>query len=273
MSKAQLLNQNYESLVEDYSQAKKNAYDSLLDLAKTISKALQKLGERKWKTWLKDSRVKLNQTQAYKFVAVAKFHQNNLQLTEGIKNINIEKAYLLTRIKEPEKQTEVAEEIIEADFTVKQTKKAVELINAEIPTKEALKQAKEEINTQKKVTPEKVPKELYDKLKQDYENLLAKYQQMQGNIIQSDKPETTTKPDGTLDKINRRVALKGYWIPVSSHMNLEAEGIELDIKYDAISNAKKLYNLDLDDPPPVEALNTGLMKTASIPSENTRATL
>lgn len=273
MSKLELINQNYESLVEDYSEAKKNAYKSLLDLAKTISKSLQQLGERKWKTWLKDSRVNLNQTQAYKFVAVAKFHQNNLQLTEGIKNINIEKAYLLTRIKEPEKQTEVAEEIIEANFTVKQTKKAVELINAEVPTKEALKQAKEEINTQRKITPEKVPKELFDKLKQDYDNLLAKYQQMQGNVVSSDKPELTTQEDGALDKTNRRVALKGYWIPVSSHMNLEAEDIEIDIKYDAINNAKKLYNLELEDPPPVEVLEIGLIKNASILSENTRATL
>lgn len=273
MNKLQTTNQNYESLVEDYSQAKKNAYNSLLNLAKTISKALQQLGERKWKTWLKDSRINLNQTQAYKFVAVAKFHQNNLQLTEGIKNIHIEKAYLLTRIKEPEKQTEVAEEIIEADFTVRQTKKAVELINAEVPTEEALKRAKDELNTQRKITPEKVPKELYDKLKQDYENLLAKYKQLQGNIVQPDKPEITTEKDGALDKTNRRVALKGYWIPLSSHMNLEAEGIEFDIKYDAISNAKTLYNLELDDPPPIEVLEIGFIKTEPIPSKNIRATL
>lgn len=243
MNKLQITNQNYEILVEDYSQAKKNAYNSLLDLAKTISKALQQLGERKWKIWLKDSRVNLNQTQAYKFVAVAKFHQNNLQLTEGIKNINIEKAYLLTRIKESGKQAEVAEEIIEADFTVKQTKKAVELINAEVPTIEALKQAKEVTNNQRKIMPEKVPKELYDKLKKDYENLLIEYQQLLEN---SNKPAITDKPDGYIDKVNRLYAYKGYLIPISDFMNVDVEKPDDTLKYDVINNAKSLYGLDLD---------------------------
>lgn len=273
MSKAQLINQNYEALVELYIQAKTQAQVSLINYASVLEEALAKLGKRQWINWLADARINIQKSQAYKFVALSIHCKNSVQLTGLLKNTNIEKAYLITKIKKPERQAEVAEKIIEADFTVKQTKKAVELINENLPTEEALKQAKEEINTQKKITPEKVPKELYDKLKQEYENLLAKYQQMQGNVVQSNEPETTNKVDGTFDKINRRVALRGYWIPVSSHMNIEAEGIELDIKYDAISNAKKLYNLDLDAPPPVEVLDAGLIKTEPIPSENTRATL
>lgn len=246
MNKVQILSQDYENLVDDYSKAKKNAYNSLLDLAKTISKALQQLGERKWKNWLKDSRVNLNLTQAYKFVAVAKFHQNNLQLTEGIKNINIEKAYLLTRIKEPEKQAEAAEEIIEADYTVKQTKRAVELINSQMPLDDALKKAKQEHFSQRKITPEKVPKELYDKLKQDYDNLLAKYNQLKSKPIEPEKPKTTNEPDGTIDKENKLYAYKGYWLPLSDWMNADTENQDETFRYDAINNAKKLYNLNLE---------------------------
>lgn len=268
-----MINQNYETFIESYVQAKTQAQVSLINYANVLEEALVSLGKKQWINWLSDARVNLQKSQAYKFVALSLHCKNSVQLTGLLKNTNIEKAYLITKIKKPERQAEVAEKVIEADFTVKQTKKAVELINENLPTDEALKQAKEEINTQRKITPEKVPKELYDKLKQDYENLLAKYQQMQGNIIQSDKPELTNLMDGTLDKVDRKVAYKGYWIPLSNHMNIEAEGIGIDIKYDAISNAKKLYNLELEDPPPVAVLEVGLMNTASIPSENTRATL
>lgn len=273
MSKSQLINQNYETFIESYIQAKTQAQVSLINYANVLEEALTKLGKKQWINWLSDARVNLQKSQAYKFVALSLYCKNSVQLTGLLKNTNIEKAYLITKIKKPERQAEIAEKVIEADFTVKQTKKAVELINENLPTDEALKQAKEEINTQRKITPGKVPKELYDKLKQDYENLLAKYNQLQGNIVQSDKPEITTEKDGTLDKINRRVALRGYWIPVSSHINIEAEGIEIDIKYDAISNAKTLYNLELDDPPPIEILDAGLINTKSIPSKNTRTTL
>lgn len=252
MSKAVLIKANYEELVDSYIEAKQEACNALLNLANTISLALNNLGERQWKQWLKDSRINLNQTQAYKFVAVSKFHKNNLQLTEGLNNLNIEKAYLLTRIKESERQEEVAPQIIEADFTVKETKTVVKLINDNVPTEEALKQAKEVINSRKKITPEKVPKEEYDKLKIEYETLLAKYNNLlkQNSNSQSKEPEATDSPDGTLDKEKRLFAYKGYWLPISDFMNINTNNLEY-LKPDAISNAKRLYNLDLEPHPPI----------------------
>lgn len=268
MSKSQLISQDYEAFIELYIDAKTQTQVSLINYANVLEEALTKLGKKQWINWLSDTRVNLQKSQAYKFVALSLHCKNSVQLTGLLKNTKIEKAYLITKIKKPERQAEVAEKVIEADFTVKQAKKVVELVNEDLPTEEALKQAKEEINNQRKITPEKVPKELYDKLKEDYENLLAQYKQLQGNIVQSDKPEMTIEKDGTLDKINRKIAFKGYWIPVSSHINIEAKGIELDIKYDAISNAKKFYNLDLDDHLPVMILKEEKTKIEASALEN-----
>lgn len=246
MSKMELLNSEYEGFIKSYTLAKQNAQKSFIEYANVLEEALTKLGKKQWVNWLSDTRINLQKSQAYKFVALSLHCRNSVQLTGLLKNTNIEKAYLITKIKEPEKQAEAAEEIIEADYTVKQTKRAVELINNQVPLDDALKQAKQEHFSQRKITPEKVPKELYEKLKQDYDNLLAKYNQLKSKPIEPEKPKTTNEPDGTIDKENKLYAYKGYWLPLSDWMNANTENPDETFRYDAIRNAQKLYNLNLE---------------------------
>jgi len=121
--------ENYESLVSSYENAVKDVCKSILEVGNIISKAFDELGEQKWKDWLKDERINLNITQAYKFKAVSKFYQNNLQLTEGIKSIGIEKAYLLTKIEDEKIREDLAGQIIDAEFTVNKTRQIVKELN------------------------------------------------------------------------------------------------------------------------------------------------
>lgn len=249
MSKAELAKANYEELVKKYVQAQKQTQDLLMNYANVIAEAIEQLGKKQWIKWLSDSRVNLQKSQAYKFVALSAHCKNSVQLTGLLKDKQIEKAYLLTKIKEPEKQNEIAGKIIDADFTVKQTKKAVELINNDFSTEQAIEEARKITPKviENKIRPPTIPKEEFDKLKHEYDSLLAKYKQLleQQSKPKANEPEPTEQPDGTIDKENRRYAYKGYWLPVSEAMNIDAKDTEY-MKYDAISNAKRLYNLDIE---------------------------
>ncbi len=265
MSKKHPFDEQYETLVITFLQAKKEASQSFIELGNVISQALSTLGERKWKIWLKDSRVGLKLTQAYKFIAVTKFLKNNIQLTEGLKHTGIEKAYLITKLEDDTAKEELAEKIIDADFTVKQTKQIVSKIKKENKTPA---QAIEEIKNLPKVSktnPEKIPiSTKYKQLQSDYDALLKEKKELEEKIkLLSNNNKTidakntsfegteilkepidSDEPDFTIDEKLHAITYKGKKIPVSSTIKLDPNNksyLEIIVKQEA----KNKFNLDL----------------------------
>ena len=267
MSKKLVFDKDYETLVLSYEQAKKEVGKSIIEVGNVIDKALKDLGETKWQKWLKDSRVRLNLTQAYKFIAVSKFFQNNLQLTECIKSTGIEKAYLITKIEDEEIREELAGQIIDAEFTVKQTKQAVSIIKNENKTPT---EAIETVKTLPKllaVRPERksVPIQEFNNLKAEYEKLLKEKQELEKCL--KNKPESNIKntisqeetalqeerlkkpvksdlPEDTLNKERHSIVVKGWEIPIPAGIPFDENNTE-KMKFSAMNTARNLYKLDL----------------------------
>jgi len=251
-------------LILSYEQAKKEVAKSIIEVGNAISKALDELGEKKWKKWLKDSRVQLNQTQAYKFIAVSKFFQNNLQLTECIKSTGIEKAYLLTKIEDEKIREEFAGKIIDAEFTVFQTRQVISKINDESKSPvEAIK----EVKSIPKLPVDKpdrktVSIEEFNKLQADYDKLLNEKQELEEKLssmqkISKDKeapkeneaeilkePVDSDAPDFTIDEKLHAVVFKGKKIPISRNLKLTGKDNNY-LEIIAIREAKEKFEIDL----------------------------
>lgn len=179
----------YENLVESYIKARNRAGESILEMANICLKAKTQLGTKQWPEWLKDSRINIKKSQGMKFIAVAKNFTEGLQSTGFLNQKGIEEAYLLTRVKDDSIREEVAEEIIDADFTVKQTREVVKKVEKDkIPIKQAVEEVKNQIIIKKpKVEKKTIPKEDYDKLKQEYDSLVAEKLELEELIQQLQK--------------------------------------------------------------------------------------
>lgn len=265
MSKKLVFDKQYETLILSYEQAKKEVGKSIIVVGNTISQALQELGEKKWTQWLKDERVGLNLTQAYKFITVSKFFQDNIQLTECMKSTGIEKAYLLTKIKNETLREEIAGQIIDAEFTVKQTKQVVSKIQNENKSPvEAIEEIKNLPKLPAVITERKtVPIQEFNNLKANYEKLLKEKQELENRLqantsTKPQKPEipqTNTEeelkepvksdlPEYTLNKERRSIVIKGYELPIPLGIKVDEQAME-NIKIGAIYNAKNHHSLDL----------------------------
>jgi len=184
----------FENLANSYNSAKNNAKDFVLEMANICLKAKEQLHKKKWTEWLKDKRIQLKKSQAKKFVAIAKVFTKGGQSTDLLNAKGIEKAYLLTKIDDDVLRNEFASGIIEANFSVKQTRRAVAIMqnNNKSPT-QAIEEVKNLPKTSAiKQTAKTVPLEVYDKLKNDYETLMAEKKDLEEKLKKSSK--STTMP-------------------------------------------------------------------------------
>jgi hypothetical protein len=184
MSKPININNVYENLVESYLNARNRAGNALLEMANICLKAKEQLKRKEWLEWLKDPRIKLRRSQAMKFIAVAKTFNEGVQSTGFLNQKGIEEAYLLTRIKDDSIREMLAKEALDADFTVKQTRTAVKKIQKE---NKPLKEVISEVKNLPKASPKKaekttVSKEVYEKLKTDYELLLKQKEELEKQL-------------------------------------------------------------------------------------------
>lgn len=254
--KKEIQTQEFEILAEDCKQAKAKVQNAIIELATVIEKALDTLGEKNWIQWLKDSRVNLNKSQAYKFVAISK-HCKHIQLTGCIKNKQIEKAYLLTTLNDETRRQEMANKIIDADFTVKEVRQAIKYVNENnLPADTALEEAKKIVSQPKpKEHSKTVPLEDYKKVLEENEKLrfeLAKYQQKTESLepeeIQEDEvlaePVKSDLPDETVNPKRKSIVYKGYELPIPPAFNPNDENVN-KIRQAAVNNAKNNHNLDL----------------------------
>ncbi len=173
IKKPDLQQAEFEKLVKEYIECRNNAGFHLLKLALVVLEANTKLNRRLWKSWIKDTRVKLKFTQAKKLIAVAKACQNRGQLTDLLNREGVEKTYCLTRISSPEKQEMLAEQIIDAEFTVPKVKMAVDKVEKENKTpSQAVEEVRRQANQPKPKT-EKKPfsVEDFNRLKAENETL------------------------------------------------------------------------------------------------------
>lgn len=185
MTKKQELQQDeFEQLIRDFVESRNNTGFHLLKTALVVLEASKKLSKRLWKKWLKDTRVKLKITQAKKLVAIAKACQNRGQLTDLLNKEGIEKTYCITRLSDIQKQDELAEKVIDIEFTVKEVKMAVAKVEKENKSPaQAVEEVQNKIISQKPKEPKKtVPLEEYQKLQKENEQLrvqLAEFQKKQ----------------------------------------------------------------------------------------------
>lgn len=271
MNKLEKTNKTYEELVNKYLQAKSQAQIALIQYADIIAEALNELKKKKWLEWLSDERIGLNKSQAYKFVALSEHCKKSVQLTGLLKSNQVEKAYLLTKVKDPEYQKELAEQIIDAEYTVKQTKQIVSKVKNENKSpSEAIAEVKNHpelpaIRNERKT----VPIEEFNNLKADYEKLLKEKQELEDKLkehLNSESKKSKAKlmpenqtisenhilkepiksdlPDYTLNKQKRSVVIKGYELPIPVGIKIEEQAMDY-IKIGAINNAKNYHNLDL----------------------------
>lgn len=202
IKKPDLQQAEFEKLVKEYIECRNNAGFHLLKLALVVLEANTKLNKRLWKSWIKDTRVKLKITQAKKLIAVAKACQNRGQLTDLLNREGVEKTYCLTRISDPEKQAMLAEQIINAEFTVPKVKMAVDKVQKENKTPA---QAVEEVRRQAKQPKQKNEKkpfsvEDFNRLKTENETLKKANAELERKLaeLQQKPPE---KPAQSLQEI------------------------------------------------------------------------
>ncbi len=183
----------FENLADSYNSAKNKAKDFVLEMANICLKAKEQLHTKKWTEWLDDGRIQLKKSQAKKFVAIAKVFTKGGQSNDLLNAKGIEKAYLLTKIDDDVSRNEFASGIIEANFSVKQTRQAVAIMqnNNKSPT-QAIEEVKNLPKTATiKQTAKTVSLEVYDKLKTDYETLMAEKKELEEKLKNSSKDGTT----------------------------------------------------------------------------------
>ncbi|MEI8390440.1 MAG: hypothetical protein WCG23_11225 [bacterium] len=135
--------QTFDSLAESYVTARNKFGNSLLEMASVCVEAKEQLKkEGEWLKWLADSRINLKETQAKKFIAIAEHCKKMGQLTDLLNKKGIEETYLLTRISDETARKELAEQIINVDFTVKETRQLVKKVNELEPVAEAIEEVK-----------------------------------------------------------------------------------------------------------------------------------
>lgn len=268
MSKPEKVNKAYEILIDEYLKAKSNTQRALIEYADVIAKALRELEKKKWLEWLSDERIGLNKSQAYKFVALSEHCKKSVQLTGLLKSNQVEKAYLLTKVKNPEHQKELAEKVIDTEFTVKQTRDIISKIKTENKSPD---EAIETVKNQPKIPRLKteiktVPIEKFNSLQSDYEKLLKEKQELENRLQKLSKhskqevetmpepqasneeelkePVKSDFPEFTLNKQRKSVVIKGWELPIPAGIKVEESAIEY-IKIGAINNAKNYHKLDL----------------------------
>jgi len=270
MNKLEETNKTYEELVDEYLKAKSKAQVALIEYADVIAKALRGLEKRKWIEWLSDERIGLNKSQAYKFVALSEHCKKSVQLTGLLKSNQVEKAYLLTKVKNPEYQKELAEQIIEAEYTVKQTKEIVSKLRNENKTPN---EAIEEVKNQPKSAssrPERktVPIEEFNNLKAEYDKLLREKNELENKLkeqldlkcknakeksipkmgttenLELLEPIDSVEPDFTIDEITHSVVFKGKKVPISKDLRLIGQ-LQNYLEIIVVKEAKEKFGLEL----------------------------
>lgn len=270
MNKAVKIQKVYEEFINEYQQARSKAQRQLVEYADVISGALKELGKKKWLEWLADERVNLKKSQAYKFVALSKHCKNSVQLTGLLRDKQVEKAYLLTKIKDPEQQKELAEQVIDAEFTVVQTKQAISKMKNENKSPvEAVQEVRNQPEQVKepKIKPERktIPIEEFEELRIKYEKLLKEKQELEDRL--NNQPESSIKsaipkeepalqeeilkepvksdqPENTVNKAKHSIVVKGWEIPVPEAIKIDEDNIE-KAKFAAINNARVKHQLEL----------------------------
>lgn len=181
MSKAEIQQDAYEKLINDYIESRTNAGIYLLKMAQVIAEAKNRLSRKMFKRFLKDSRINLQRLQANKMIAIYELAKSDSRLTQIFNKEGVEKSYLITTIKDEKAREKFSEQIIDVSFTVKQTKQAVQKINSENKNPvQAIEEVQNKIGTQKPKEQKKtVPVEEYEKLKSENEQLKLKLAELQ----------------------------------------------------------------------------------------------
>lgn len=275
-------NDLFDKFKLEYIEARNNVGFHLLKLALIVLEANKKLNNRSWKRWLKDPKVNLKNTQAKKLIAVALKCRNNGQLTDLLNKEGIEKTYLVCQIKNDAIRNNVSEQIIDVDFTVKQTKEVIQKVEKEnIPTQKAIEAVKNQtkktvIRSERKT----ISIEIYEKLKNAYELVLAEKQELEKLVnklkvqepcqcsdntcktnekdledsdIESikteiqplEKPVKTDLEDGIVSSERHSITCKGYELPLPEHLKNITNITSTTLNYEAIKLAKDKFALDL----------------------------
>lgn len=203
----------FEKLKSDYIEARNNVGYHLLKLTLIVLEANKKLSKRSWSRWLKDPKINIKHTQAKKLIAIAMKCKNNGQLTDHLNKNGIEKTYLICQMKDDATRNNLAEQIIDADFTFKQTKEVIKKVEDEkLPAEQAIQvvksQPKNAINKSEKTT---VSIETYQKLKTDYDALLKEKENLEKQLeeLKKIKPcQCGDKACSSLKETNNVVSLK-----------------------------------------------------------------
>lgn len=261
MSKRISNNEIYEKLVSSYIESRNNSGFHFLKMSLIVLEAKNKLSKRIWNKWLKDIRVKLKSTQAKKLVVIAQHCQNDSQLTDLLNKEGIEKTYVVCRIEDKTKREELAETIIDAQYTVKQVQLVAQKMENE--NKPAIQAIEEIKNQPKAVNPIKktVPVEQFNKLKTDYELLLKEKQRLE-NLIKNQsaktvlpnqeniegqllkEPEKSDLEEYTINEAERSIILKGYKLPIPDHVDLKKQDINF-VEISTINYCNNKFKLDL----------------------------
>jgi|GEM_PF-3497590 len=185
MSKIQLLDSTYENLTESYINSRNRVGTSILEMAVVCLKAKEQLKKKKFFEWLDDSRIRLKRTQAKKMIAIARSVQGG-QLTDLLNKKGIEETYLIAQIEDTAIRNELAEQIIDTDFTVKDTKMAVSIIKTDnkspIEAIEKVKELKALSKQTSKIPKQVVSIEKYNSLKNEYEKLQIEKQELEKKL-------------------------------------------------------------------------------------------
>ena len=266
MNKAQILDTIFEDFVKSYIKARTRAGISVLEMAEICLRAKEQLKNKKWLEWLEDNRINLKRTQAKKLIAVAKACKQQGQLTDLLSKKGIEETYLLTKISDDLIRENLAEQIIDADFTVKQTKQVVSKVKEDkLSPIEAVNEVKNIVLVTGKIkNRQTIPIEEYNRLKLEYEQLLKVKQQLEEKlkykegsikektlqtkqeIIQDqilNEPVDSDEPDFTIDEVTHSIVFKGKKIPIPKNLNLLDQS-ETYLEIIATKGAK-MFGLDL----------------------------
>lgn len=196
-AKKEIVNENYEKLVDDLNEARSNAIISLLIMCNVVLEANKSLSKTQWNKWLRDKRIKIKNNQAEKYIIIANYCKNNIQLTGLLKKCGLEKTYEVCRIKDEKNRNSLAEQIIDVPFNVKQVRKVVEIVDKQNKTtQEAIEEVKNLPKIQQpKPVIEMIPKIQFDELKTDYEKLLKQKTELEKKLSKFEhlSPKIDTK--------------------------------------------------------------------------------
>jgi hypothetical protein len=175
-------------------ETKENTYS--LEKADLISEAKDKLSQKAWSKWLKDSRVRLKPSQAKKFISISRMCKAGGQSTGLFKKEGIEKTYLVALIQDEDLRQSLIEYALNNTLSTKELKRAIQFIQEDnLSLEKAFSKATE-----------KVPKEIKQKNTVPFEQ----YQQVVNELIEIKErlKQLETKPEEQEQKSNKTTTAK-----------------------------------------------------------------